>query len=52
MAPDCSKTTLKLDAFGTGHYTSAVQSIPVSTLRAGKRRSLIFRGMPCRGGVN
>ena len=42
MAPDGSKTTLKLDAFGTGHYTSAVQSSCVSTLRAGKRGPVIF----------
>ena len=52
MGPDRSKTVLKLDASGTAHYTSAVQSSPVSTLRAGKRGSVIFRGMPCRGGVN
>ena len=43
---------LELDASGTGHYTSAVQLSFVSMLRAGKRGSVIFRGMPCRGGVN
>ena len=41
MVPNHSKTVLKLDAFGTGHYTSAVQSSHVSTLRAGKRGSVI-----------
>jgi len=34
---------LALDASSTGHYTSAVQLSPVSTLRAGKRGSMIFQ---------